>query len=946
MATFLQRTYIPQEKRQDTNFPLLAQVMQMKQGAYDANRAKIQQTLDAFGIQAQQVLRDEDKEYMAAKLSSIVSQINDYGNKDLSQSSVTEDLMGNIRAAASDPIIQNAIQTTQKFNSFKKEVAKLKEKNPELYSDINYQYALESAGLKDYMEGKTNTIGDLSYIEYTDVSLELKDISENLDKYAAVVKQTTPEGMYFVTKEGKTLSKQRIRQIAELQLSDKAKRQMQVNSWANFETKMSPESITQNFSKLRDTKLNNVDGQIQQLKVNIDNTNNPSEKIRLQQELEAYQSYRKQEKEAYDSYIKNGNVSAMAFSLEKEILLDNFATTYSPTFNINTTYSENTAFLKQEKLKADALKASTKQDSDNDGIPDIESTKIPTEYSSVEFYDSTIEKAKSFETGYKNKVKSIFENLTPEQKIAAETYLSDKNITEEDREDGLMDYFDELVSESSNIIEIGDIEEARMLQTESSENYSRYNNATKSAYVNLENKNLNRLYNAATEKANRIKTLDDEGNLIDLGDYLKNKGITTFKKFSENKDVQTKLWKQYYADMYLSAENNSLEAFGQLQSAIGASQRSPELLAKGAINQYEASQAGEIYKKRLVDILGSEKKAEEYISQVKSKGLYDTNKATDDFTNRVGIILPFSGLLNRDNSFEDDREGRSIITKDKIKSEAGDLLSKDYQGLSDRGVRVNVKTKAHDRILAIVGDTGIVTIGEEGRPFQVNDKTPFSLRMIDPNYVEVSQVKQSNLGEGEYGSFIEKAVIGIENIPEDIRAQINFEAPKQGYTKENFPQVNTTVNYINDSDVKRINDLTNNVFFGNKSIAYQTTKKETLGRMFRSYPQVLGTYKEPTNEGNILKKIINSNNLILSTTKTEEGIYPEIRFREGVTNITLGGFREPLPNDNLTAQYRIMKYAPQIFVNDFLNNILQDLALGQYNDKYEILERLYANIEQ
>lgn len=238
MANFLSQTYIPQETRQDTNFPLLAQIMQMKQGKYDANRAKVQQTLDAFGLQSQQLLRDEDKEYVHAKLSDITSKINAFGNKDLSQLNVTEDLTGMIRTAASDPIIQNAIQNTQKFNKFQKEVATLKEKDPDLYSDINYQYALEASGIKSYINGETNSIGDLSYSPYNDYN---KRIGDNiLDLLGKQGKRTTqirltdsqgnPTGeMKEVEIDG--LSPDQLRSVAQAMLTPQDLKQIEIDGW-------------------------------------------------------------------------------------------------------------------------------------------------------------------------------------------------------------------------------------------------------------------------------------------------------------------------------------------------------------------------------------------------------------------------------------------------------------------------------------------------------------------------------------------------------------------------------------------------------------------------------------------------------------------------------------------------------------------------------------------
>lgn len=361
MATYLQRTYIPQEKRQDTNFPLLAQVMQMKQGSYDANRAKIQQTLDAFGIQSQQVLRDEDKEYMAAKLSSITSQINDYGNKDLSQSSVTEDLMGNIRAAASDPIIQNAIQNTQKFNTFQKQVATLKEKEPELYSDINYQYALESAGLKGYMEGKTNTVGDLNYTPYNDYN---KTINDNIiDLLGKKGKRTTqqrvldssgnPTGeLQEVEIDG--LSPDQLRVVAESMLTAKDMQQIEIDGWYNNGGFDNPNILSSVQAPLN-KRMGDIDEQVTKYRIKADqlSADSPKRKQYLSDITKLEQEKINIEKNI-DVFTKDPK--AASTFLEREKVINGITARFAPLYTESNSIVKDDAYWARMNYNLDLAK--------------------------------------------------------------------------------------------------------------------------------------------------------------------------------------------------------------------------------------------------------------------------------------------------------------------------------------------------------------------------------------------------------------------------------------------------------------------------------------------------------------------------------------------------------------------------------------------------------------
>ena len=112
MSSYLSQPYQANAPFQDENFQLLAKVQQLKQGKYDVAKSQLQQAYDAFG--QTQVIQDYANKYIGAKLTDIVAQANQLGGLDLSKSKNVDRLKSLVSNAASDPIILEAIDATNR----------------------------------------------------------------------------------------------------------------------------------------------------------------------------------------------------------------------------------------------------------------------------------------------------------------------------------------------------------------------------------------------------------------------------------------------------------------------------------------------------------------------------------------------------------------------------------------------------------------------------------------------------------------------------------------------------------------------------------------------------------------------------------------------------------------------------------------------------------------
>jgi hypothetical protein len=197
MASYVNQEYIPNPVRQDENFNLLATIGQMKQGQYNAAKQELQQAFDLAS--SVDILRPEDQQLLTERLAQTAEYINNYSNRNLTEGNVQATLMNSIRTVINEPQVQQAVVETAKFRNFQKEIATKREKNPELYSDVNYTDALEQAGFQEYISGVSNKMGEFRYLDYTDVNAKLnKEAKEYSDLLGKEQLLDTTSGEYYV----------------------------------------------------------------------------------------------------------------------------------------------------------------------------------------------------------------------------------------------------------------------------------------------------------------------------------------------------------------------------------------------------------------------------------------------------------------------------------------------------------------------------------------------------------------------------------------------------------------------------------------------------------------------------------------------------------------------------------------------------------------------------
>lgn len=233
MSSFLSANYTPVTIESTNNVPLMAKVLSIKQGKYDANKAEIEQQMALYNNNLKG-LRDSDNQYIASRLKEAEGVINGYGNKDYSITATKDTLLGNLKSITEDPIVKSAVLNRAKYDQANAQVAEKKKKNDGSYSDVNYQDMLDQGGYNAYMKGETKDLGELRYNDYVDVRAEKSKVtSEYVTKMLLTPQylgtdQSNPA--FYKDSYGNKVEKETVEKFVDSQLSQKDLTQLQIEA--------------------------------------------------------------------------------------------------------------------------------------------------------------------------------------------------------------------------------------------------------------------------------------------------------------------------------------------------------------------------------------------------------------------------------------------------------------------------------------------------------------------------------------------------------------------------------------------------------------------------------------------------------------------------------------------------------------------------------------------
>lgn len=345
MASYLSQKIETLPPSSSVNVELIAQVQGAKQGQYNLAKTQINQTLDAF--ENLKVLRPQDQEYIQSKLTDLKSKLDASTYKDLSDINLSDSLMSQIKTAAKDPFIVDAMANTAKFANFQQQLANMKEKKPELYNDANYSYAIWKGGVQEYLEGKSNGIGNLNYTPYTDLSEEHLKKLKNIKELKGKRFIETPDGQGgMVRKEIEGLTENEIRGYFGSILTSQELEQMKINGWAKYG--QNPQQTQQLVSGYYNENIKQIDNRLEEAQAKLKLNLSPSEEEQVKATIEGL----KEEKQNYSdrlSSIDKIPVDMLSLELEKSSYLNGLSEIAKSEWNIS--YKADDVYWKQRDME-------------------------------------------------------------------------------------------------------------------------------------------------------------------------------------------------------------------------------------------------------------------------------------------------------------------------------------------------------------------------------------------------------------------------------------------------------------------------------------------------------------------------------------------------------------------------------------------------------------------
>lgn len=304
------------------DYNLLQTALQYKQGKLDENRAKLQSIRDQFG--ALDVVKEGDQKYLDERLQKVTDITNKYAGLDLSSDALTNSLIGNMNQVIDDTV-KTAVVSTKRLRNEQKEWEYKRKNKPELYSDLNYAFAMKRAN-NWINDGKTGSSygGGGGFIEYRDVNKKIQDVlpkAIELIKSKRVQEVNTGQAIGGIATI-ETVDRGMLSEAIDSLLDEKDRLQLRINAWGQYDT-IPDEQLKEVFDERQAPKIKEANSNISTLEALIKSTKSQSEKDSYINTLNSWKG-RKQELESltYEDYISEGGPGKE--SLYTNLYMDDF----------------------------------------------------------------------------------------------------------------------------------------------------------------------------------------------------------------------------------------------------------------------------------------------------------------------------------------------------------------------------------------------------------------------------------------------------------------------------------------------------------------------------------------------------------------------------------------------------------------------------------------------
>lgn len=216
---------------------LMAKVLSVKQGQFDANAQKVQSQVDT--IASTDLMRGVDKDYVNSKLNTIVNNINGLGGVDLSNTNISNQISGYASSVYNDDKVISAISSTKRARALMSSYDKMKS-DPKLmkyYSESN-EY-MDNKHLNEWMKDPnagSSYSGPSTATRYTDYNADFQKMMKDVKAREGV--DVVVDGFYISKTSHKTLTEAEIMSMARDSMTPAQRDQMQRDGVYLYEGKL------------------------------------------------------------------------------------------------------------------------------------------------------------------------------------------------------------------------------------------------------------------------------------------------------------------------------------------------------------------------------------------------------------------------------------------------------------------------------------------------------------------------------------------------------------------------------------------------------------------------------------------------------------------------------------------------------------------------------------
>lgn len=954
-------------ERGNINFDL--SILNTLQSRYDSNKAIVDQTLAQY--ESLRGLNDTDNAYLASQVSSVKNQINQLGSINLVHSTGRDTILNNMKNVLKNPIVQDILVSKANVENVHTQFSELAKKDPSKATQENLQYALDEGGYYDYMQGKVKKVGSMTYRPYSDYKKKVNDSIKELESLSKETVIEVPDNQGGLIKTTvKNLSPEQVRQVAEASLDQHDRKQIEIDAWSNSD-RFQNTAVIERANKYATDILEKSKVSVAELESKL--SKGGTDKQKADWSFKLSQAKSSQRKAEYA--LSSPKIATTLF--QEEATMNEAVMKWGSIYSVNREYkvdevyeNERSFNLKQMeydlkvsefkyKVQKDATDKADKEDADGSVTgkgrvqtitgKTITDKDLPSiEAQMDEKITKGLEALTPISAGYKSKLEEIAGGntaLAKDAKIIMDAYKV--NLKSKGKNETDLDVFNRTALGKITYGSSLAIIDSNPYLAKLRDAYDSYERDVKVKTVSVKTKERehvqNTIDNAETyaqyfdEKDTKMmwyangkptaapvyKVLQSVGLMDEKGKKIPGKDLTDPKY----KDVLNALKKSYYADAFLSSSNNIPYAM-KLANLLGETYEQAVIKDRRVVS--DRTGGADI----LVERINPNSKTGIFLANAKKQGIYDI------------------GFLGDQSLSKDDATTNRFVREDYKPSEAYKAHLQNYVDKLPENTIVAIPT-TNKELHSDIGSYASSYRETEGNYFDYDKNQGINIRVLDDDYVEVSQNVIRGQRQGQQKINVLKKDL-YDNYP-DLARKVDFEGKISKYNIDNIKDkkfVSAPVEYFNNTQTSQYN-YANEVLFADIADQGVRMKKGVFlnaSDTSQYLNSIMSNYKQKVPEiANLITKIVkssgdyainmesvkgfNGNELQLKLVETSSGDVIDVMTYKNGKNVDIGKLKQEIDN------------TPQTIYGEFVERILKKQEEAAAYDSFdESFERMVNSL--